>query len=218
MTSTTRISLVSAFALAFAFGSFACSDKAADSSKKKAPAAKKANKTAADKPKTNKTAADKPKADDKPKAPKPKADPATLAAVSAVMKPYESCRALLADDKGAGVSVCAKAIASAANDSKAPEAAKPHMTQIAAAAKRLAVAKATDIAAVRLSFGGVSKSVVAMLGAIPGAADKYHVFECPMAKGYKRWVQVDKKMANPYMGKAMLTCGTKVSKVGEHAH
>ena len=35
----------------------------------------------------------------------------------------------------------------------------------------------------------------------------YHVFYCPMAK--KDWVQQTTKVANPYMGKDMLTCGVE---------
>jgi threonine/homoserine/homoserine lactone efflux protein len=39
----------------------------------------------------------------------------------------------------------------------------------------------------------------------------YHVFECPMAKGYKRWVQPTDELENPYMGQEMLTCGSEVT-------
>jgi hypothetical protein len=28
-----------------------------------------------------------------------------------------------------------------------------------------------------------------------------------MAKGYRKWVQADQQLANPYMGKEMLVCG-----------
>ena len=36
-----------------------------------------------------------------------------------------------------------------------------------------------------------------------------YVFYCPMVKGYQKWVQVDKKISNPYMGTRMLECGAK---------
>lgn len=31
-----------------------------------------------------------------------------------------------------------------------------------------------------------------------------------MAQGYKKWVQVDEGVANPYMGSDMRRCGTEV--------
>ena len=131
--------------------------------------------------------------------------------VSDLMKPYEVCRALLAADKGAGVADCAKKLSAAANAvGKAPAAAKPHLAELGKAADALANTPADDLATLRLAFGSVSKTVVALLAASPAAAKDYRVFECPMAKGYKRWAQHDKNMANPYMGKAMLACGTEV--------
>ncbi len=183
-------------ALALAAG--ACSsEKDKDSSKKAEPTAK-----------------EEPGAKEPAKEPaKATADPAAeLAAVGELMKPYEDCRALLAADKGDGVADCAKAIEAAANKGKASvsDKAKPHLEAIAAAAGNLASAAADDIAALRLAYGEVSKPVVALLGASPEAAAKYHVFECPMAKGYKRWAQPDAKLSNPYMGTAMLTCGSEV--------
>lgn len=142
-----------------------------------------------------------------------KANPAdAVKAVDAVMAPYEQCRALLAADKGDGVAACAEAMATAATANKGgvPAAAQPHMDAIAAAAGELAKAPAGDLEALRLAFGKVSEPTVALLTAVPEAAKKYHVFECPMAKGYKRWAQPTAELANPYMGTAMLTCGSEV--------
>ena len=141
----------------------------------------------------------------------------------AVMTPYEECRALLADDK-AEIADCAKAIASAATElhPKAPEAAKAHLTAIATAAEALAGVPADDMDALRLAFGDTSKPVVALLRASPESAKSYHLFECPMAKGYQRWVQPDAKLANPYMGARMLACGTEIhdhqADQPEHGH
>jgi hypothetical protein len=32
-----------------------------------------------------------------------------------------------------------------------------------------------------------------------------------MAEGYQKWVQVSSEMANPYMGKKMLKCGSEAT-------
>jgi hypothetical protein len=97
------------------------------------------------------------------------------------------------------------------------------MTTIASAATKMAEMSADELDPLRLVYGDVSKSVVALLTATPEVAAKYHVFECPMAKGYKRWAQPQAKLANPYMGTAMLECGSEVHdhhkgmmKDGEH--
>lgn len=145
----------------------------------------------------------------KPGAMKMGAKPAFM---DGLMKPYEDCRALLAADKGAGVSDCAKAMSAAAKGAQeaASGAVKEHLGAIATAADALAGTPADDVEKLRLAYGDVSKSVVALLTATPAAAKDYHVFECPMAKGYKRWAQADKNMANPYMGTKMLECGSEV--------
>ncbi len=129
-----------------------------------------------------------------------------------MMKPYEECRALLAADKTEGIADCANGIAEAAKSAHAaaPEATHEHITDLATAAEALAKAKSDDIAAVRLSFGEVSKSAVAMLVAAPKAAQSYHLFECPMAKGYKKWAQPGATLENPYMGAKMLSCGSEL--------
>lgn len=129
-----------------------------------------------------------------------------------VMKPYEDCRALLAADKVEGIADCARAMSDAAKEiaASAPEGASEPLALVADAADALAAAGTDDLTKVRRLYGDVSKQVVAMLSALPEAAKGYHVFECPMAQGYKRWVQADSNMANPYMGTKMLECGSEV--------
>ncbi len=53
----------------------------------------------------------------------------------------------------------------------------------------------------------VCRAVVALLTADPELARGKHLFECPMATGYKKWVQTSEEISNPYMGKAMPACG-----------
>ncbi len=37
------------------------------------------------------------------------------------------------------------------------------------------------------------------------------LFLCPMASGYKKWVQTTPTLNNPYWGKRMLTCGSQLT-------
>tara|TARA_R110002096_G_scaffold434832_1_gene658025 strand:+ start:252 stop:884 length:633 start_codon:yes stop_codon:yes gene_type:complete len=129
-----------------------------------------------------------------------------------MMDSYEVCRALLAGDSTDGIAECANGIGAAAKASHgaAPDAAHAHISALEKAASALAAAPADDIEATRLAFGVVSESIVALLTSAPEAAKAYHVFECPMAKGYKRWAQPSAELQNPYMGAAMLTCGSEV--------
>lgn len=70
-----------------------------------------------------------------------------------------------------------------------------------------AAADTGDIAATRERFKALS--VVATGMELP--AD-YAVAYCPMYKGISKWVQKKKDtLANPYYGKAMLTCGSFVN-------
>jgi hypothetical protein len=132
------------------------------------------------------------------------------------MQSYDSCRKLLAADKAnmkgcaAGISTNASAVMLGASDK-----AKPHAQATKVAADALAKLGADDIEKVRLAFGEVSRGMVALLKASPDEAKKYHVFECPMAKGYKRWAQIDGELKNPYMGSKMLSCGSKVALLDE---
>lgn len=129
-----------------------------------------------------------------------------------IMKSYETCRDLLASDTSDGIVDCAKGIAkaSATAHGAAPEAAQEYMRALERASEALAASPADDIEKARLAFGEVSKSVVAMLTVAPEAGAQYHVFECPMAKGYQRWAQPADELENPYMGSKMLTCGAEV--------
>jgi hypothetical protein len=74
--------------------------------------------------------------------------------------------------------------------------------------KTLAQAAAVtgDIAATRDAFKELSKVATTM--ELP---PDYAVAYCPMYKGGAKWVQKKDKLANPYYGKTMLTCGNFVN-------
>src|SRR5262245_33019356 len=69
-----------------------------------------------------------------------------------------------------------------------------------------AAADTGDIAATREAFKALSKVATTM--ELPPA---YAVAYCAMYKGGARWVQKKDKLANPYYGKQMLTCGNFVN-------
>ncbi len=165
------------------------------------------------------TQAAKPQETGEPKSQAKVAPPAKKASSSAntsfargMMKSYEECRALLAADTSQGITQCAMGIVAASKSAhaEAPKAAHQPILSVVKAAEALAKVADDDIEAQRLGFGEVSKATVAMLTAAPVAAKNYHVFECPMAKGYQRWAQSSATLENPYMGTKMLSCGTEV--------
>lgn len=114
-----------------------------------------------------------------------------------IKKEYEACRKLLAEDSTKGIKEHALKIAQASQE------------KLAEAANELASLKGDDIAEARLLFGEMSKQLIELLSKESSFANDLHVFECPMAKGYKKWVQPNDELENPYMGSSMLHCGSK---------
>jgi len=113
---------------------------------------------------------------------------------------YEALRDRFADDDLTG------ALASAASYAKVAGAAG----EASVAAQAEAIAKAPDLVKARGAFGELSKAYIEALTKKPELAAGLFAFRCPMAEGYQKWVQVDETMKNPYMGKKMLECGSKV--------
>jgi membrane fusion protein, copper/silver efflux system len=132
------------------------------------------------------------------------------AELSDVLASYERIRGLLADDQLTETSAVATRLKTAAREAagKAPAPLGEHLKAIATAADTLAAVPATDAAALRKAFGEVSRPMVALIAADPKLAEGRHLFECPMAEGYQKWVQTSATVSNPYMGKKMPTCGT----------
>jgi len=124
---------------------------------------------------------------------------------------YEALRAALARDAVGEARPGAEALGAAARS--AATAGKPEQKAqweaLAAAADAMRALPPTDNDGVRKGFGEVSRALVAVLAADPSLAEGLHVFKCPMAQGYQKWVQSDSKLANPYMGTQMLTCGSE---------
>jgi len=68
-----------------------------------------------------------------------------------------------------------------------------------------ALAKAKDLKAAREADKPLSASLIKYLAGNKAGKGVYHEAYCPMAKA--SWLQTEKSIKNPYMGKAMLGCG-----------
>lgn len=109
----------------------------------------------------------------------------------ALIPRYEKISAALVADNFTDAQAAARQLAA--------EAPRLHRDGIAAAAQ--AVAKAGDLAAARAAFKTLSSEIIALARQQKG----YFVLTCPMAQA--NWVQGAREVANPYLGKEMLTCG-----------
>lgn len=98
--------------------------------------------------------------------------------------------ALAADDLGKAKSAAATLAGSASHDG---------MSSIAKSAQ--ALASAPDLAAARASFKALSDDMIPMVK----GSKTYVVMNCPMAKA--DWIQDNRNVRNPYLGKSMPTCG-----------
>lgn len=135
---------------------------------------------------------------------------ATRAAIDEALGEYEVIRKKLAADETSGLAEAAGKMAAAAERAidAAPMRLRPLLESMAKQAKALAAA-GTDIEQNRVTFGEVSRAVVGLLVAEQPLQQGRFVFHCPMAKGYKKWVQAAPEVENPFMGKRMLECGTE---------
>lgn len=126
--------------------------------------------------------------------------PALMESVKSVLDHYLMIQAELAKDSVKGLDEHANAIAKAVKDDEmkmlSPDAAKQAET----------LAKAKDLKTAREAFKPLSASLVKYLADHKAGKGTYHEGYCPMVKA--NWLQTEKTVVNPYMGKSMLTCGT----------
>jgi hypothetical protein len=126
-------------------------------------------------------------------------DSALMEPVKSVLDQYLMIQTNLANDSIQGLEEHASAIAKAVkgDDMKmlAPDVAKQAET----------LAKATDLKAAREAFKPLSASLIKYLADNKAGKGTYHETFCPMVKA--SWLQTGAGIKNPYMGKAMLTCG-----------
>lgn len=143
--------------------------------------------------------------------PEPSTLPAeTGARIDEAVAAYDVVRRALAADQGE-VKTPATQLADAARlaSASAPDSLREPLEDLSSAAQRLAGFDSTDLGGTRGAFGDVSRALIAVLSAEPSLQRGRQVYECPMAKGYKKWVQGSEGVSNPYMGTDMLQCGTE---------
>lgn len=118
-------------------------------------------------------------------------------------------RALAADDLKRGQDA-AKWLADFATASGKTAKGEPKAILQRLATAATSLQKAADFPAARLAFGELSRETISLLVQKAEMAKGQQAYTCPMAKGYKKWLQpTGEEMANPYMGKRMLKCGMK---------
>lgn len=131
------------------------------------------------------------------------------APVDSLLGAYEDARKLFVADQADGLVDAARRMASAAGEAAkaAPTDAQAHLHGLVKASVELEAALGQGIEPGRKAYGEVSRHVVALLVSYPSLAAGRFVFQCPMAPGYRKWVQIDAKLQNPYMGQRMPACG-----------
>ena len=125
-------------------------------------------------------------------------NPALMQPVKSVYDNYLKIQTALAGDSLSGVAENAGAI------TKAVQGDSMKMLPASVATEANAVAQAKDLKAARAAFKPLSDSLIKYL-ADHKAKDAYVQVYCPMADA--NWLQADKKVNNPYLGKEMPTCG-----------
>ena len=128
-----------------------------------------------------------------------KMDDALMEPVKSVLDHYLAIQKELAKDSIQGVGEHASAIA------KAVKGDDMKMLSPDVATRAEALAKAKDLKAAREADKPLSASLIKYLADNKAGKGMYHEAYCPMAKA--SWLQADKAIKNPYMGKAMLSCG-----------
>jgi hypothetical protein len=124
---------------------------------------------------------------------------ALMEPVKSVLDHYLKIQAELTKDSIKSVDEHASAIA------KAVKGDEMKMLSPDVAKQAEALAQAKDLKAAREAFKPLSESLIKYLADNKAGKGAYHEAYCPMVKA--SWLQTEKDIKNPYMGKGMLTCG-----------
>ena len=138
---------------------------------------------------------------------------AVVEALRSALDAYEEARALLAADRMEGIAPVAARLAEGLRATGAafgrPTTDIGHcLGEGVAAAERLG--DASDLEAARRAFGEVSRFLIAVAAVDPRVREGRHLFECPMTDTFELWMQPRSEIENPYMGRAMATCGVEL--------
>jgi Cu(I)/Ag(I) efflux system membrane fusion protein len=119
--------------------------------------------------------------------------------VQSVFDNYISIQGELAQDSIAGLSKTGTAMAKAIRDDSM------QMLSPKVAEQAEALAQAKDLEAARAAYKSLSELLIKYAKSQKLPAGSYYEAYCPMAKA--SWLQTDKTILNPYMGKGMIHCG-----------
>ncbi len=119
--------------------------------------------------------------------------------VQSVFDGYISIQGTLAQDSIDGLSKTATAMA------KAIRGDSMQMLSPKVAEQAEALARANDLDAARAAYKTLSESLIKYVKSQKLPAGSFYEAYCPMAKA--SWLQTDKTILNPYMGKGMVHCG-----------
>lgn len=137
-------------------------------------------------------------------------DPPTLDALHTAFELYDGVRVALAADDLEGVLDGALHLAGGLRHALAMGSDVPMKVQSMideAAYTAESMTEAEDLASARIAFGDVSQLLMQMAADHPRLVEGWHVFGCPMAVGFEKWMQPTAELENPYMGPSMLKCG-----------
>lgn len=139
-------------------------------------------------------------------------EPHEPTAINEVVTAYEAVRSQLANDQTTDLSPAFERFRIAAlTASKADisEAVADHLQKLGKVAARGAKVEADSLQVTREAFAEASEHLVGAIASEPSLAHGLSIFECPMTKGYPKWLQASDAKGNPYMGKGMQFCGVE---------
>jgi len=126
---------------------------------------------------------------------------------------YDAIRAALSGDSVEGIRGAARTVRLAAGRAREHSRGVPaRLFGALETAARPMEANEQNIERARDRFADVSRALIEILRAGIVEAPRVHIFTCPMARGYGGWVQLDDRIANPYMGTRMSSCGSPLDR------
>jgi Cu(I)/Ag(I) efflux system membrane fusion protein len=129
--------------------------------------------------------------------------------VQPVYDAYLKIQITLASDSIDGIADNAMALSRAVRD----DPSGGWSEALAPGAETLAGAK--DLETARAAFKPLSQALIVHWAGHPAEAAAWQRFYCPMAKA--AWLQKENEAVNPYMGKAMLHCGSMLGRAASGA-
>lgn len=129
----------------------------------------------------------------------------------AALSQYDAARSLLVQDRLEGLPGAAERIAQSLTAARAASAAPPPQVTLLGRGveEARALGAATTLENARARFAELSRTLLEAAASTSALQAEVHAFQCPMAEGFDKWLQLSPKLENPYMGQRMVACGTK---------